>query len=250
MYNRKKLKNLIIGRKPILDALEEGVSIEKIFIQKGIQKEYLDELLPLASRENIPTQIVPKAKLMGLTGANHQGVIALNAVIEYQPYEEIVSRKFDEGENPLVIMLDGVTDVRNFGAIARSAEVFGADVIIIPLKGSAIIDENSNKAAAGALSRIPISRVKSLNMTAKYLQSSGVKMVTAVLNAENSINAIDMNEPMCLIIGSEDKGVHNSLISLSDVEASIPQIGKTDSLNASVAAGIILYEVQRQRSEK
>jgi len=250
MYKRKKLKNLIVGRKPIIDALVEGVSIEKIFIQKGIQKEFLDELLPLASNQNVPTQLVPKAKLMGLTGANHQGVIGLNAVIEYQPFEEIVSRKFDQGENPLIIMLDGVTDVRNFGAIARSAEVFGADVIIIPLKGSALIDEKSNKAAAGALSRIPISRVKSLNMTAKYLQSSGVKMVSAVLNAENAIISVDMNEPMCLIIGSEDKGIHPSLIKQSDIEVSIPQVGKTDSLNASVAAGIILYEVQRQRSLK
>lgn len=250
MYKRKKLKNLIIGRKPIIDALEEGISIEKIFIQKGIQKDFLDEILPLASQQNVPTQLVPKAKLMGLTGANHQGVIALNAVIEYQPFEEIVSRKFDKGEFPLVIMLDGVTDVRNFGAIARSAEVFGADVIIIPLKGSALIDENSNKAAAGALSRIPISRVKNINMTAKYLQSSGIKMVTAVLGAENKINSVDLNEPICLIIGSEDKGIHPSLISLSDIEVSIPQFGKSDSLNASVAAGIILYEVQRQRTQQ
>jgi len=250
MYKRKKLKNLIVGRKPICDALEEGISIEKIFIQKGIQKEFLDELLPLASKQGVPTQLVPKAKLMRLTGANHQGVIALNAVIEYQPFEEIVSRKFDRGENPLIMMLDGITDVRNFGAIARSAEVLGVDVIIIPQKGSAIIDENSNKAAAGALSKIPISRVKSLNMTAKYLQSSGVRLVTAILGAKNDINSVDMNEPICVIIGSEDKGVHPSLISISDLEVSIPQIGKTDSLNASVAAGIILYEIQRQRGSK
>ncbi len=243
----KKDINIIYGRHPVIDAIKAGKAFDKIMLQQGIRGEYEKELRHICRKEDIPLQVVPKERLNRFVNGNHQGVIGFISLITYQTIEDILPMIFEKSENPLFLILDSITDVRNFGAIARTAEIAGVHAIIIPKKGAALINEDALKTSAGALAKIPVCRESSLVTVIEYLQNSGVQVFASTLDAKDYIFNLDFTIPMALIVGSEDEGVQQSLLTRSDKLFIIPQIGTTDSYNVSVAAGMMLYEVMRQR---
>lgn len=238
----------IIGRKPILEVLNSSVvQIEKIWLQTGIRGAFEKELRQALKGRDIPVQFVPLNKLNKLAyKKNHQGVIALRSHIEYQDVMDVVSHLFDQGKMPLVVLLDGVTDVRNLGAIARSAEIFGVDVLVTPVKNSAIINKISMKISAGALAHLTVCRSKSIVRTIEDLKAMGLQIFSADHQAKNSIDNTDFTGPTAIVFGDEGKGVSHAVEKLIDVPFSIPQYGKTESLNVSVAAGITLYHARKK----
>ncbi|MEO1517573.1 MAG: 23S rRNA (guanosine(2251)-2'-O)-methyltransferase RlmB [Bacteroidota bacterium] len=240
-------QNIIYGRHPVLDALKEGQSIDKILLQKGTRGIYEKELRDLASREHIPVQMVPKEKLNRVTGGTHQGVIAFAALVAYQRLESILPFLFEQSQTPLIVLLDSITDVRNFGAIARSAECMGAHALVVGARSAAPINAESLKTSAGALGRIPVCREASLSLAIKQLQLSGLSVFASDLQAEKKLPDLDLTVPAAILLGSEGDGVHPSLLRKTDERFIIPQLGQTDSLNVSVASGVILYEAMRQR---
>ncbi len=244
--------NLIYGRNPILDALKSGKSLDKIFLQSGLKGEELSEIGALARKADIPVQRVPQEKLHRLTvkggqAVNHQGVAAFLSLIQYYEIEDVIQHCYDNGEDPLIVLLDGVTDVRNFGAIARSAEVFGAHAIVIPSRGSAQINPAAMKASAGALNRISVCRVDSIAVALKTLEWNGLKSFASSLDASQTISDCDFSGPCGIVMGAEESGISSQVARKADELFIIPQKGETDSLNVSVATGVILYEVSRQR---
>ena len=240
---------IIYGRHPVVDAIKAGKLFEKVMLLQGTTGETEIELRKITREHNIPLSMVPKEKLhkMAAKGANHQGVIGFLSMIEYQSLENILPHIFEKGETPLLLLLDNITDVRNFGAIARSAEVMGVHAIVVPQKGGALINADAMKASAGALSKIPVCREKTMSGVLDYLGSSGVRVVSSDLKGEKQLFEIDFTGPTAILIGSEGEGVNANFIRRSDETFKIPQIGTTDSLNVSVATGIILYEVVKQR---
>jgi 23S rRNA (guanosine2251-2'-O)-methyltransferase len=245
-------KNIVIyGRHPVVEAIKGGKTFEKILFQQGLTGEIEKEIRKLSREFQIPLSIVPREKLDKMAnGANHQGVIGHIALLTYSNLEDIVPHIFEKGEIPLLLLLDGVTDVRNFGAIARSAEVMGVHAIIVPQKGAALINADAIKASAGALNRIPVCREKTMSGVLDFLGSSGVRIIASDLKASTPLFEVDFTPPTAILIGSEDEGVNMNFIRRSDETFIIPQMGKTDSLNVSVATGIILYEVVKQRLVK
>jgi 23S rRNA (guanosine2251-2'-O)-methyltransferase len=242
-------KNLVLyGRHPIVDAIKAGRIFEKIMLLQGTRGELEIEMRKLCKEYDIPLSMVPKEKLDKMTNkANHQGLVGFTALIEYQSLEKIVPFVFEKGETPLLLLLDNVTDVRNFGAIARSAEAMGVHAIVVLHKGGALINAEALKASAGALSRMPICREKTMSGVLDYLGSSGIQVVASDLKAEKRLFEVDFKLPTAILIGSESEGVNRNFIQRADDTFLIPQLGTTDSLNVSVATGIILYEVVKQR---
>lgn len=226
-----------------MEALEQGIPIDKVMVDPNVQ---IPNLGGLCKKLGIPLQRVPKVKL-DFYGQNHQGIAALKAAVTYTALEDLLPFVYEEGRTPLFIMLDRVTDVGNFGAIARSAEVMGADGLIFPSRETAQLNADAIKRSAGALMRIPLCRVGDLLETADYLKSSGVRLIAADEKGEKAISDIDLTEPVCFIMGSEGEGIDPKLLKKSDQKACIIQPGSLDSLNVSVAAGIMLYETYRQR---
>ncbi len=241
-------KDFIFGLRTIIEAINSGKEIEKILIKKGLQGDLYHELMDLVHQMQIPVQLVPVEKLDRVTRKNHQGILAYISPIIYQNIEEIIPRIYEEGKIPLVLILDELTDVRNFGAIARTAEVAGVHAIIIPEKGSAQINADAIKTSAGALHLIPVCRTKSLLSVVKYLKNSGLKIISATDKGEKLYNSIDFRDPAAIILGSEDLGIEAGLLKISDEWAKIPQFGQIQSLNVSVAAGILVFETIRQRT--
>ena len=237
----------IYGRLPILELLKDGQQADRIFIGRGIDPLFLREIRDLSQGLGIPVQLVPKAKLDRITRKNHQGVIAMTSVVEYQDLEALVQLSYDKGEVPLVLMLDGVTDVRNIGGIARSAEVFGVTALVLPLRGSAALNEDAVKTSAGALRYLNVARVHSLGAACRQMQNHGLKVLIADHHAELSLEQIDLLGPTVIVMGSEHRGVDERIQEFADGRFTIPQTGRTESLNVSVATGVILYELTRQR---
>lgn len=246
----KEDSQLVYGRNPVLELIKSGRQVEKIFLQKGLSGPFEIELRNLLKGQDIPVSVVHPMKLNKFTNGNHQGVIAFSSIVEYTELEDLVMHTIESGESPLFLFLDGVTDVRNFGAIIRTAEVFGVHGIIFPAKNSALINQVMIKTSSGALFNIPLVRVKSLHNAIDYLKSSGIEIMVSSLKSENTIFQIDFDGPVCLVVGSEEFGITDHMEKLSDHQFIIPQHGQTDSLNVAVATGIMLYEVQRQRSVK
>lgn len=242
-------EQVIYGRHPVVDALKSGQPMEKVLLQQGVRGPFERELRQLTKKMNIPLQVTPKERLSKWTRGNHQGVVGLLSPIKYYLLEDVLPGIFERNESPLILILDGVTDVRNLGAIARSAECLGAHALVIPKKGSALINAEGLKTSAGALTKIPVCRENSLASAIGYLKLSGVKIYSSDLQAEKRIQDIDWTGPAGILIGSEGKGVNPALGREADEAFIIPQVGTTDSLNVSVATGIILYEVLRQRKE-
>lgn len=244
---RKEKEDIIYGRHPVLEALNAGAAVDKVFLQQGTRGEFEKELRNLCKLMEVPFTIIPGAKLGRMTRGNHQGVVAQLAAAPYQKTEDLIPLLYEQGQTPLLLLLDGVTDVRNLGAIARSAEVCGAHGIIIPRKNSAGLTADAVKSSAGALLRLPVCREKSLVNTVKLLQNSGIKVIASDLNAEAYLHELSLDEPLCIVMGAEGEGISEGVGRAADVRFKIPQAGELNSFNVSVAAGILLYETMRAR---
>lgn len=242
-------KNIIFGRHPVVDAIRSGTPIDKLILQQGTRGEFEKEIRQLSRKFNIPLQVVPKERMGKFTRSNHQGIIGLLSAITYYKLEDVLPMIYEKSETPLILILDGVTDVRNFGAIARTAECSGVHAIVIPQKGSAQINADAIKTSAGALTKIPVCRERNIKGVIEFLQLSGIQVLASDLQAKKVIYELDMTLPTALIIGSEHKGIHPTTRDKADETFIIPQKGTTDSFNVSVAAGMMLYEVLRQRFE-
>lgn len=239
--------DIIFGKHPVLEALEKGKDIDKVFLQQGIRGELEKEVRRLCKQADIPLQYVPLPKLNKMVNGNHQGLVAQVPVVKYQELEKMIPFLFEQGENPFILLLDGVTDVRNLGAIARSAEVLGVHTIVIPQKGGAWVNGVAVKSSAGALNLLPICRVSSIPKAVQLLQSHGIEVWAAGLDAENYLEDVDWSQPIAVVMGSEGEGISRFTQEVIDGVFKIPQIGQTDSLNVSVATGIICYEVMNRR---
>lgn len=244
-----KKESIIYGFQPVLEAIKSGKEIEKLFLQRTLHPAKLQELKIQATEFQIPFHFVPREKLNKLTRQNHQGIVAIVSPISYVNVEQLLPILYEEGKTPFVLILDKVTDVRNMGAIARSAECAGVDAIIFPSKGSAMISPDAIKTSAGALNRIPICRVSNLRETLEFLKNSGIALVGAKENTSNYFYKADYKVPIAIIMGSEEKGVADEFLKICDQVVSIPMVGEIQSLNVSVAAGILLFEALRQRKD-
>lgn len=238
---------MIFGIRAVAEAISAGKEVDKILIRKDLSGELAGELFEMLRGSNIVVQRVPQEKLNSITRKNHQGVIAFISPINYQPIEEIVASLYEQGKVPFILVLDHLTDVRNFGAIARTAECAGVDAIIIPSKGSVSVTADAVKTSAGALMNIPVCRVQSLYNSVKYLKDCGLQIMGASEKSNINYTDADMTTPLALVMGAEDKGISTEILSLTDTTVSLPQYGKIASLNVSVAAGVMIYEVLRQR---
>ncbi len=239
--------NLIFGMRAVIEALNAGKDIEKIIIQKGLSNELYHQLRQALKGQTIPIQIVPPEKLKRVTDKNHQGVIAYLTEITYYNAEELLTKVFEKGKIPLVLIVDRVTDVRNFGAIARSAECAGVDFIIIPSRGAAQINGDAIKTSAGALHRLKVCREDNLKSVIENLKVSGLQIVACHEKTEQLIYSADFTKPTAIIMGSEENGISGEYLKRSDCQVKIPMPGKIASLNVSVATGIILFEAVKQR---
>lgn len=239
---------LIFGVRAVIEAVQAGKEIDKILIKKDIQSELSKELFDAIRDLMIPVQRVPIEKLNRITRKNHQGVIAYISAVTYQKVEDVVPFLYEEGKNPFFVMLDGVTDVRNFGAIARTCECAGVDAIVIPDKGSVSVNADAVKTSAGALMSLPVCRESSLYKTVRYLKDSGFRILAATEKGDYNYTEGNYTGPICLIMGSEDKGISPDVLSLCDEWMTIPILGTIQSLNVSVAAGILIYQAVSQRS--
>ncbi len=238
--------NIVFGIRPVAEAIESGKQIEKLYLRKGAEGQLMTELRDLAFRHRIRVQEVPAEKLNRLVKGNHQGAVAQIAPIEYVELNDILERVPDD-ETPLIVLFDGVTDVRNFGGIARSAECAGVHGLITPLKNSAPVNSEAMRSSAGALSRIPVCRVGSVRNTVKALQAEGFQAVAATEKSRKLIYDADLRKPTVIIMGSEDTGISKEVLKLCDEQLAIPMIGAVESLNVSAAAAVMLFETVRQR---
>lgn len=238
----------IYGIRPVIEAIKSGKEIDKILIQKGLRGEGYHQLHAMIRELEIPFQFVPVEKLNRIYRQNHQGVIAFISEIVYQKLEQIIPFVYEQGKTPLVLVLDHLTDVRNTGAIARTAECAGVDAIVVPEKGSAQLGPDAIKTSAGALYKIPVCRVKSLREAVRFLKDSGLTVFAATEKANTSYFSAGFNRPAALIMGSEETGVSEECLKLADELVRIPVTGEIESLNVSVATGVMLYEIIRQRS--
>lgn len=237
----------IFGLHPVLEAIEAGKTIDKIFIKKDLHSDMAIRLTRLAKEEGIPMQRVPVEKLNKITRRNHQGIIAQMAAVPYCRLNQLVPTFFEEGVLPFILVLDGITDVRNFGAIARTAECCGVNAIVIPTRGSVSVGSDAVKTSAGALLHIPVCREDSLVKAVEYLRESGLQVVCATEKASGNYTLADYTTPVALVMGAEDIGISPEILRLADTRAAIPMFGRIGSLNVGVAAGVMMYEVVRQR---
>ncbi|MAO47007.1 MAG: 23S rRNA (guanosine(2251)-2'-O)-methyltransferase RlmB [Crocinitomicaceae bacterium] len=240
---RPSEKTFVFGIHPVTEALESGKNLDSIVVQRSSPNERISKVLGLARSMGVPIKMVPRVKLDAITLKNHQGIVAFLSPITYQPLEEIVMGAYERGETPALIAADGITDVRNLGAIARSAECFGVHGLIIPERGTASINEGAIKSSSGALLRLPVCRVSKISDALNFLKSSGVNCIALSEKAKTSINDYESDGPFCLVMGDEGSGVSPEVMSLCDTELSIPMRGKTSSLNVSVSAGIAIYKL-------
>ena len=238
----------IYGIRPVMEALKAGKEIDKILIQKGLRGEGFHQLFGFIRELAIPAQFVPAEKLNYLTRQNHQGVIAYISEISYQKLEYLIPFAYEQGRMPFFLMLDRITDVRNLGAIARTAECAGIDGMILPVKGSAQINAHAVKTSAGAIYKLPICRSEGMKDSINFMKNSGLKIYAATEKAVTEYTSADFTQPLAIVMGSEDDGISDEVLKMADELIMIPQYGEISSLNVSVAAGILLYEVIRQRN--
>lgn len=243
-----KNKNLIFGIRAVIEAINAGKDIDKVMIQKGANGQLIKELHQTIRKHSIPFQYLPAIKFKRWEAKNHQGVIAMLSEITYYDIENILPMIYEEGKSPYILILDQVSDVRNFGAIARTAECAGVHAIIVPQKGSAAINADAIKTSAGALYKIPVCRVVNLSETVELLKNNGLQIIAAGEKHTTSYYDVNYNNPTAIIMGAEDVGVSKSLLLLADKTVNIPMLGSIESLNVSVATGIILFEGLKQKS--
>ena len=236
------MNEMIFGVRAVIEALQAGKDIDKILVKKDIQSDLSKELFTVLKGTSIPVQRVPVERLNRITKKNHQGVVAFISPVTYQLTEQLVPFLFEAGKNPFFILLDGVTDVRNFGAIARTCECAGVDAIIIPNRDSVSVNADAIKTSAGALHKLPVCREVNLTATLRYLKESGFRLIAATEKGDYNYTQADYSGPLCIIMGAEDKGVSYDNLALCDEWVKIPMRGTIESLNVSVAAGILIYE--------
>ena len=240
-------KNYIFGIHAIIEAIQAGKTIDKLFIQKGLHNDSFAELWKLVRLRRINYKHVPVEKMNRLTKKNHQGVFAFISPIDFYNIEDVIPNLYEEGKSPLVLILDRITDVRNFGAIARTAECSNVDCIIVPEQNSAAINSDAMKTSSGALNNIKICRTWNLKMTLQMLKDSGIQIVSCTEKTNNKIYSVNYQIPTAIILGSEENGISSEFLKFSDEKVKIPILGNIESLNVSVACGVILYEIVRQR---
>ena len=248
-YNNKQRpeKDMIFGIRAVLEAIQAGKEIDKILLRRDMTSELSRELFAALNGLEVPVQKVPIEKLNRITMKNHQGVIAFISPVAYQRIEDIIPAIYEAGRLPFIVVLDGVTDVRNFGAIARTCECAGVDAIVVPLRGGSALNGDAVKTSAGALMKIPVCRENNLTTALKFIASSGIKVIAASEKATQNYTEVSMTEPLAIVMGSEDEGVSPDNLLLCDQMVRIPLLGTIDSLNVSVAAGVLMYEAVRQR---
>jgi 23S rRNA (guanosine2251-2'-O)-methyltransferase len=241
---------MIVGRQPVLEALRSGEPVDRVYLVKHAQGDAIEEIRVSARERHVPVNLVPPEKLNSLSRANHQGVIAMVSLVQYLDLQEVIDHVVGTGASPLFLMLDGITDVRNIGAISRTALCCGAQAIIIPDKGVGSLNEEAMKSSAGALQQVMICRVPSLLKALDQLHLNGIQVFASDMRAELNVQDLDFRAPCCVIMGSEDKGIQPYLVKSCDQRFRIPMASSFDSLNVSVAAGIILFEALKQRTGK
>lgn len=240
--------DMIYGTRAVIEAIRAGKQIEKILVQTGLNNELIRELTGVAREHDVPVTYVPVEKLNRLTTKNHQGVVCMLSAISYSEVNDLIDFAYTNGAEPFFIILDRVTDVRNFGAIARTAECAGVTGIIIGDKGNAPITSDAMKTSAGALNHLPVCREKDLKKTLKFLRDNGIMVVGCTEKTDKNIYEVKFDQPVALLMGSEEDGISDTFLRECDVLVKIPMKGKIESLNVSVAAGIAVYEVVRQKS--
>lgn len=237
----------IFGIRAVMEAIEAGKDIDKILIKKDLQGELASELFDLIRQYRIVTQKVPVERINKITRKNHQGVVAILSAVTYHSLENLVPQIYEEGMLPFVVVLDGITDVRNFGAISRTCECVGANAVVIPERGSVTVNADAVKTSAGALHYLPVCREKNVVTAVKFLKDNGYRIVAASEKAQITYTQADYTGPVAIVMGAEDTGISPEVLRLCDTMVSIPQFGNIGSLNVSVAAGVMMYEVVRQR---
>jgi 23S rRNA (guanosine2251-2'-O)-methyltransferase len=240
-------KETIFGTRAVMEAIKSGRQIEKIYVQAGLNNDLIKELIHTSKQYKAPYTFIPQEKLNRLSSKNHQGVVCVLSAVEYASLENIIDKVYAEGRDPFFLIVDRVTDVRNFGALARTAECAKLDAIILADKGNAPITGDAMKTSAGALSHLAVCRVEDMRKTIQLLKQNGIQIVACTEKANENLYSMDLNTPLALILGSEEDGISPQLLKDADKLAKIPIKGKIDSLNVSVAAGIAIYEAVRQR---
>ena len=244
---RPKKNTLIIGRQSVIAAMQSGKQLERIYLQTTVHGEVIDTIKSLAEKNLVPINKVPVEKLNGLNVSNHEGCIAVISKIQYQNLQDVISFVVEKGEVPLFVILDGITDIRNIGAIARSAFCFGVHALIIPDKGVGALNEDAILTSAGALEKMAVCRVGSLMKAVDELHLNGIKVFASEMTAEKKLFELQLAEPCAIVLGGEEHGVYPALMKICDEQFQIPMPGDFESLNVSVANGVILYEVMKQR---
>ena len=238
---------VVFGIRAVIEAIESGKQVDKVLMKKDLGGELARELLSVTREYNVPVQRVPVERINKVTRKNHQGVIAFMAAVDYYHVDDTVPALYDEGINPLVVVLDGVTDVRNFGAIARTCECAGVNCIVIPERNSVSVNADAVKTSAGALNYLPVCRERNLVKAVQYLRDSGFKVMGASEKTDLNYTKADFTGPVAIVLGAEDTGISTDVLKLCDTLVAIPEFGQINSLNVSVAGGIMIYEVVRQR---
>ncbi len=244
---RPKKSSLVIGRANVIQALKSGEQLDRIYLDTKAQGEEVDNIRQLAGINNVPVNYVPVVKLNAFNITGHEGCVAQKAKIQYQDLQEVISFEVDKGVTPLFLLLDGITDIRNIGGIARTAFCMGVNALIIPDKGIGALNEDAILTSAGALEKIPVCRVNSLMKAIDLLHSNGISVYASEIKAKKNVSDINFKDPSAIIIGSEEKGIYPAILKIADEKFKIPMKGDFESLNVSVATGMILYEVNKQR---
>jgi 23S rRNA (guanosine2251-2'-O)-methyltransferase len=237
----------IYGIQAVMEALDSGIEINKVLVQKDIKNAHIDAIVNVCKKQKVPVQFVPRESSIFPGSKNHQGVVAYSSPVTYHKLEDLLPKLFEEGKVPFILLLDRITDVRNFGAIARSAFCGGVHAIVIQESGAAQVSDDAIKTSAGALLKIPVCRERNMKTTMELLNQSGIKTVACTEKANKDLQFIDLTEPVCVIMGSEEDGISNEVLRKCSVLAKIPLNVGVSSLNVSVAAGIAIYETVRQR---
>ena len=245
---RPKKNTLVIGRKAVIEAMQSGKALNRIYLNNKATGEDISRIRAVATKFNVPINYVPVEKLNGFNIEDHEGCVAIISKVQYQDLEQLIPWLVEKGEVPLFIILDGITDVRNIGGIARTAFCTGVHAIIIPDKGVGALNEDAILTSAGALEKIPVCRVNSLMKTVDELHLNGIKVFASEMTASKKLFEMEFKEPVAIIMGSEEKGIHPALMKICDEKFTIPMVGNFESLNVSVATGMILYEAMKQRS--
>ncbi len=245
--NRPKKNTLIVGRQEVIDAIQQGIQLERIYLVSTAHGEIIDELKTAALHAEVPINKVPVEKLNNFNVSNHQGCVAVKSKVQYQQLQDVISFVVEKGEAPLLLLLDGITDVRNIGALARTALCCGVHAIVIPEKGVGALNEDAIITSAGALEQIAVCRVNNLMKAVEVLHLNGIKIFASEMQAPKNIFDVEFKEPCAIVLGSEDKGIQQPLLKICDEQFKIPMQSNFESLNVSVAAGMILYEAMKQR---